>query len=81
MNEIYKALDSLTGNNKKKISKEEYELFCKEFIFEKLKGKKFGQAFCDKFGYNNFMLRDFSDATARKIIKNSGYIKDDACSN
>ena len=75
------ALEQLTGNSTKKISKKDYDLFCKEFVFEKLKGKKFGEAFCDKFGYNDFMLRDFSDKTAMKIINNSGYIKDDTRSN
>lgn len=75
---MYRILDEcLTGNKNKKISKKEYELFCKEFVFEKLKGKKFGEAFCEKFGYNNFMLRNYSDETARRVIKNMGYVKDD----
>lgn len=81
MDDIYKTLDSLTTNQNKKISKQEYELFCKEFVFEKLKGKKFGEAFCDKFGYNNFMLRDFSDETAMRVIKNMEYVKDDTRCN
>lgn len=75
MDDMYRILDEcLTTNANKKISKEEYELFCKEFVFEKLKGKKFGEAFCDKFGYNNFMLRNFTDDTAKRTIKYMGYV-------
>lgn len=78
MIDMYKILDEcLTTNHKKQITKQEYELFCKEFVFEKLKGKKFGESFCEKFGYNNFMLKDFTDDTAKRVIKNMGYVKDD----
>lgn len=77
MKEIYQILDEcLTTTHTKQISKKDYDLFCKEFVFEKIKGKKFGEAFCDKFGYNNFMLRNFSDETAIRTIKNMGYVKD-----
>lgn len=79
---MYKILDEcLTTNNKKQISKEDYDIFCREFVFEKLKGKKFGESFCEKFGYNNFMLRDFSDGTAKRVIENMGYVKDDTRCN
>ena len=34
---------------KYKISKSDYEIFCKEYIFEHIRGIKFGKAFCKKF--------------------------------
>lgn len=82
MRDICRMLNDLTEDSKKQISKHEYELFCKEFVFEKLKGKKFGEAFCDKFGYKNFMLSEFTDETlAKRTIKNMGYVKNDTRSN
>lgn len=69
------ALEQLTGNNNKKISIEDYELFCKEFVFDKLKGKSFGIAFCEKFDFNNIFLKGLSDETAKDHIEKLGYIK------
>ena len=37
------------------VSWEEYELFCREFIFDKLRGIKFGKAFCDRFDIINYI--------------------------
>ncbi len=69
------ALEQLTGNNKKKISKSDYEIFCKEFVFETLKGKSFAIAFCEKFGFNDIFLKGLSDSTAKEHIEKLGYIK------
>ena len=70
------ALEDLTRNKEKKISKHEYELFCKEFIFDKIKGKTFGVAFCERFSFNNIFLKGLSDETAKLHIERLGYIKD-----
>lgn len=69
------ALEHLTTNHEKKISKKEYELFCKEFVFEKLKGDSFGTAFCMRFGFNDTFLKVLSDKTAKLHIEKLGYIK------
>lgn len=69
------ALEQLTGNPKKKISKTEYEIFLKEFVFEKLKGDSFGSAFCIKFGFNDTFLKALSDETAKLHIEKLGYIE------
>lgn len=69
------ALEQLTGNDKRKISKNDYEIFCKEFLFEKIKGKTFGQAFCEKFGFNDIFLKALSDETAKSHIETLGYIE------
>lgn len=69
------ALEQLTGNAKKSVDKEEYELFCKEFVFDKIKGKTFGFAFCEKFELNDTFLKNLSDDTAKYHIETLGYIK------
>lgn len=69
------ALDTITQNQSKFVSRTEYEEFCKEFVFQKLCDKKFGEAFCEKFGFNEFLLKLVSDETAKDMIETLGYIK------
>lgn len=69
------ALEQLTGNSTKKISKNDYELFCKEFVFEKLKGVSFGEAFCERFNFNGVFLKGLSDETAKSHIETLGYVQ------
>jgi hypothetical protein len=69
------GLAQLTGNNSKQISKKQYELFCKEFVFEKLKGNSFAESFCKKFKFNDTFLKNLSDETAKYHIEMLGYIK------
>jgi hypothetical protein len=67
--------EQLTSNNHKQISKKQYELFCKEFVFEKLKGNSFSESFCKKFKFNDTFLKNLSDDTAKYHIEMLGYIK------
>ena len=75
MNFIAAGLEQLTNNNSKQISKKQYELFCKEFVFEKLKGIGFAESFCKKFKFNDTFLKNLSDETAKYHIEMLGYIK------
>lgn len=68
-------LESNLREEPKTISKTEYEVFCKEFMFEKLKDKSFGEAFCEKFNIEDYFLAHFSDETAKYHIEKLGYIK------
>jgi uncharacterized protein YPO0396 len=45
------------------INKNEYATFCKEYIFEKLKGVSFGTAFRKRFGVRDRVLSMFSSQT------------------
>jgi hypothetical protein len=58
------------------ISKQEYEVFCKEYIFDQLKGKRFGQAFCERFDIVNDMVVKLliDEDIAREMIEEN-YIK------
>jgi len=70
------VLESLTNNNaKKKVSRKDYEIFCKEFVFEKIKGKNFGEAFCYRFDLNPFFFINLSDETSKDFIETLGYLE------
>jgi hypothetical protein len=59
-----------------KISREEYDIFCKEFIFNKLAGEKFGQAFCKRFGIEDSAISILkSESFTKELIESLGYIK------
>ncbi len=70
-----KAVEDLTDNKNKVVNKKEYEIFCKEFVFYKLKGKSFGKAFCERFDFNDIFLKGLSDDVAKDHIEKLGYIK------
>ena len=60
------------GKGKKdfKISKQEFDSFCKEFLFEQIKGDyKLGEAFCKKYDESNYVLSILPDRSALSHIK------------
>ena len=60
------------GKGKKdfKISKQEFENFLKEFLFEQIKGEyKLGEAFCKKYDEPNYVLSILPDRSAKAHIK------------
>lgn len=59
----------------KMVNSNEYEIFCKEFIFEKLKGFSFGYAFCKRFDISNFMISNVSNDSTAKLHIEQFYIK------
>lgn len=67
--------NSTNSDKSKQISRIEYQQFCDEFVFEKLRGKSFGAAFCDRFGFYNNVLTQLSDKQAKFHIETLGYIK------
>lgn len=71
------SFDTLTNNhNKPKVSKTDYEKFCKEFVFEKLKDNSFGKSFCEKFNFNDTFIKNLNDETAKYHIEKLGYINE-----
>lgn len=68
-------LPSFNERATKQITKMEYDNFCKEFIFEQLRGTSFGKAFCDHFNLNDNLLPGLSDDGAKFMIEKLGYIK------
>jgi hypothetical protein len=70
---IAKQLDLQTlGKNKTdfSISKQEFDNFCKEFLFEQIKGDlKLGEAFCKKYEESNYILSILPDNSAVEHIE------------
>jgi hypothetical protein len=65
------------GKGKKdfKISKQEFDNFLKEFLFEQIKGEyNLGQAFCKKYDEPNYVLSILPNRSAKAHIKKF-YIK------
>lgn len=60
------------GKNKEgfTITEQEFESFCKEFLFEQIKGDiKLGEAFCKKYDETNYVLSILNNKTAEEHIK------------
>ena len=68
-----KQLDLQTlgkGQKDFKITKEEFEDFCKGFLFEQIKGNdKLGEAFCKKYNETNFVLSILPNESAIEHIR------------
>jgi hypothetical protein len=57
------------------ISKQEYQVFCKEYIFEQLKGKRFGRAFCERFDINDMVVNCLVDEDIAREMIEENYIQ------
>jgi hypothetical protein len=60
------------GQGKKNftITKQEFDDFCKGFLFEQIKGEcNLGQAFCKKYDEPNYVLSILPDNSAKAHIK------------
>jgi hypothetical protein len=58
------------GQKEFKITKEEFDDFCKEFLFEQLKGDiTLGRAFCKKYNEPNYVLLVLPNNSAKEHIK------------
>ena len=70
---MVKQLDLQTlgkGQKDFKITKKEFEDFCKEFLFEQIKGDyNLGEAFCKKYDEPNYVLSILPDRSAKSHIK------------
>jgi hypothetical protein len=63
-------LQTLGKGNELKISEQEFDDFCKHFLFEQLKGNtKLGQHFCEKYKEANHVLMILPNDSARNHIK------------
>ena len=57
------------------VSEADWEIFCKEYIFEKLKGETLGSAFCKRFGIDNWLISNMIDDNHTKVHIRKFYIK------
>lgn len=58
------------GKTNLKIDEQEFEEFCKGFLFEQIKGdKKLGSYFCEKYNEPNYVLSILNDRSAKEHIR------------
>lgn len=71
---LVQELESLIGDPKSNkdfyITEQEFEDFCKGFLFEEIKGNdKLGEVFCKKYSQSNYVLSILSNNRAKEHIK------------
>ena len=57
------------------VSEADWQIFCKEYIFEKLKGDTLGSAFCKRFGIENWLISNMIDDNHTMLHIRRFYIK------
>lgn len=68
--------DAFKDPHAKKVSKEDYEQFLKDVVFEKLKGKRLGQSFTERFNIRDRVLSNYNiDKNALDHIKWCKYVE------
>lgn len=73
---VVNTLQTYTDKNQHEIvSRQEYEIFCKEYVFYQLKGISFGQAFCERFNIDHFIIKGLSGYSAKDFIEKHGFVK------
>jgi len=75
MNSFTHMVSFLDPLPKTQISKQDYDIFCKEYIFDQLKGKKFGKAFCERFDINDTLIKCLFDEDIAREMINENYIQ------
>ena len=65
--------DAFKDNGFNSITEQEFETFLKEFTFEKLKGKRLGESFIEKFGVQDRVLSMFRED--KDVIQHIRYCK------
>lgn len=68
----------ITTEDKDKVTvkRKDYESFCKEFIFNQLRGEHFGESFCKRFGISDTTISILKDEVfTKQLIESLGYIK------
>lgn len=57
------------------VPKKEYEVFCKEYIFDSIRGDDFGVAFCKRFMvFDTALLMNRGFEESKQYIEDVGYI-------
>lgn len=78
--EMTKLLLKVQREAKDKVSRKEYDRFCREYVFDVLKNDvSFGVAFCERFDINDFLLNSILEKDierCKSFIEESGYIND-----
>jgi len=68
-------LSKINHADNKTISKSDYELFRKEYVFDKLKGLNYGKAFCERFNIQDPVVSRLIDTDLAEELIESTYLK------
>ena len=74
-NMIAGVLGRINDAHPKTISKQDYELFRKEYIFDQLKGMRYGKAFCERFQIDDPVISRLIDTDLAEELIEVNYIK------
>lgn len=69
------VLSRINQPQTKTISKQDYELFHKEYIFDQLKGLKYGKAFCERFQIDDPVISRLIDTDIAIDLIEENYLK------
>lgn len=70
MNAFSSMVSLLNNVPKPEVNNNDYQIFCREYIFDQLKGKRFGKAFCERFNVNDTVVSClFDEDIAREMIE------------
>lgn len=72
---IVDALNTKITGNTGTITKEDFEKFDREYIFDAVNGLRYGQAFCNKFNITDYILAMNVNVEACKKYINKIYIR------
>mgnify|MGYP003335542030 CR=1 FL=1 len=61
-------------HNVTEVYKKDYETFCNEYIFDAIRGRTFGKAFCNKFNVTDYYLLVVKDVYLAKTYIEHTYI-------
>ena len=65
----------LTDRQVQTVSRKDYDVFCKEYIFNRLADENFGEAFCKRFGIEDTAISILqSESFTKHLIESLGYI-------
>lgn len=75
MNAFTSMVTYLDGEVMPVISKHDYEVFQREYIFDKLRGYNYGKAFCQKFNIIDPVVKHLIDEDLAKELIEDRYIQ------
>lgn len=68
-------LTRIKHTDNKTISKQDYQIFHREYIFDRIKGTNYGRAFCEKFNIDDPVVSRLIDEDLAKELIEETYVK------
>ena len=75
MNAFTSMISFLDDTDNPTISKQDYEVFQKEYIFDRIKGNNYGMAFCKRFNIIDPVVKHLIDEDLARELIEDRYIR------